>query len=153
MSCGCCLEACPQYTKIELSQMEDESDEDFAVRKQQAYDTAFVGPHAISQVMLFNQNPTGAALAGERLDDSDRPRRNSDLRQCSKLRRRLPQGNPVDHLHRASRLGHHGLRAEEDLWWLGCRPISCQPLMYQLVPKRWHQRESARSEISWPVSI
>ena len=26
MSCGCCLEACPQYLKVELTQRHDESD-------------------------------------------------------------------------------------------------------------------------------
>jgi len=68
MSCGCCLDACPQYTKIELVRREGEADEQFAERKRAAYDVAFVGAHAISQVMLFNSNPTGAMNAGERLD-------------------------------------------------------------------------------------
>lgn len=68
MSCGCCLEACPQYTKIELTQYEDESDEDFQARQTAAYDSGFIGAHAISQVMLFNTHPTGKMNAGERLD-------------------------------------------------------------------------------------
>ena len=68
MSCGCCADACPQYTKMELSQQSGESDEDFEERKAAEFDTAFVGPHAISQAMLFNNNPTGKALSGERLD-------------------------------------------------------------------------------------
>ena len=68
MSCGCCLEACPQYTKIELEQREDESDEEFEARKLAAYDQGFVGPHAISQAMLFNNHPTGKALASERME-------------------------------------------------------------------------------------
>jgi succinate dehydrogenase / fumarate reductase iron-sulfur subunit len=68
MSCGCCLEACPQYTKVELVQEEGESDADFEARKRAAYDEAFVGAHAISQVILFNMNPTGQMQAGERLD-------------------------------------------------------------------------------------
>jgi succinate dehydrogenase / fumarate reductase, iron-sulfur subunit len=46
ISCGCCLEACPQYT---------------AVNK-------FVGAAIISQARLFNDHPTGAALKGERLE-------------------------------------------------------------------------------------
>lgn len=46
MSCGCCMEACPQYN--------DKDD--------------FVGPHAISQAILFNTMPAGQAIAGERLD-------------------------------------------------------------------------------------
>ncbi|OYP28843.1 succinate dehydrogenase iron-sulfur subunit [Rhodopirellula sp. MGV] len=68
MSCGCCVEACPQYTKIELEQKPGESDEAFDARKNDAFDKAFVGPHAISQAMLFNNHPTGKALEGERLD-------------------------------------------------------------------------------------
>ncbi len=68
MSCGCCMEACPQYRKIELVQYDGESDADFEARKKAAYDTNFVGPHAIAQTMLFNQNPTGKMSAGERLD-------------------------------------------------------------------------------------
>jgi succinate dehydrogenase / fumarate reductase iron-sulfur subunit len=46
ITCGCCLEACPQYTPI----------------------NKFVGAAVISQARLFNDHPTGAALKGERLD-------------------------------------------------------------------------------------
>jgi len=53
MSCGCCLEACPQFN-VE----EDES----------KWDQAFIGAHAISQARLFNEHGTGGQLKGERLD-------------------------------------------------------------------------------------
>jgi len=46
ISCGCCLEACPQYTAV----------------------NHFVGAAVISQVRLFNDHPTGSALKEERLD-------------------------------------------------------------------------------------
>ncbi len=46
MTCGCCLEACPQFS--------DRS--------------KFIGAAAINQVKLFNANETGAALKEERLD-------------------------------------------------------------------------------------
>lgn len=46
MSCGCCLEACPQFNDKE----------------------AFIGVHAISQVILHNTTPAGRPLARERLD-------------------------------------------------------------------------------------
>jgi len=46
MTCGCCLEACPNYNE----------------------NTNFVGPAAISQVRLFNAHPTGKMHASERLD-------------------------------------------------------------------------------------
>src|SRR5712664_916733 len=45
MTCGCCLEVCPQVTPA----------------------TAFLGAAAISQVRLFNSHPTGAMNAAERL--------------------------------------------------------------------------------------
>ena len=46
ISCGCCLEACPQYTPV----------------------NKFVGAAVISQVRLFNDHPIGKALKDERLD-------------------------------------------------------------------------------------
>ncbi|QDT05295.1 Fumarate reductase iron-sulfur subunit [Rubripirellula lacrimiformis] len=67
MSCGCCLEACPQYNKVELTQKDGESDEEFEARKNASFDEGFVGAHAISQAMLFNNHPTGKAIADERL--------------------------------------------------------------------------------------
>ncbi len=68
MSCGCCLDACPQYTKIELTKQPGETEEQFEARRDAAYDQAFVGPHAISQAMLHNNHPTSKTLSGERLD-------------------------------------------------------------------------------------
>src|SRR3954463_15429298 len=47
ISCGCCLEACPQYTPV----------------------NEFVGAAVISQVRLFNDHPIGAALKNERLEE------------------------------------------------------------------------------------
>jgi succinate dehydrogenase / fumarate reductase iron-sulfur subunit len=52
MSCGCCLEACPQY----LLETDPE-----------AFDRRFVGAHAISQAQLFNTHGTGKVIADERL--------------------------------------------------------------------------------------
>ena len=54
MSCGCCLEACPQFN------LEDDPS---------TWDQAFLGPHAISQARLFNEHDTGKQLKGERLDE------------------------------------------------------------------------------------
>jgi len=68
MSCGCCLEACPQYLKIELERQPGEGEAEFEARKTEAYDGAFIGAHAISQAMLFNLHPTGKNNAGERLN-------------------------------------------------------------------------------------
>jgi len=46
MSCGCCMEACPQYT----------------------IDNNFIGASIIGQVRYFNSHPTGAVLKKARLD-------------------------------------------------------------------------------------
>jgi len=46
ISCGCCLEACPQYTPV----------------------NQFVGAAVISQARLFNDHPTGSALKDDRLE-------------------------------------------------------------------------------------
>jgi succinate dehydrogenase / fumarate reductase iron-sulfur subunit len=68
MSCGCCLEACPQYAKIEVVREPGETDEQFSVRERETYDRNFVGAHAINQVVFYNAHPTGAMNAGERVD-------------------------------------------------------------------------------------
>ena len=73
MSCGCCLEACPQYTKVELQPLEGESDEAFEARKRSAYTSAFLGAHAISQAVLFNNHPTGKMNSAERLEALEGP--------------------------------------------------------------------------------
>jgi len=45
MTCGCCLEACPQFNAH----------------------SAFIGPAVVSQVMLFNAHPTASVDADDRL--------------------------------------------------------------------------------------
>jgi succinate dehydrogenase / fumarate reductase iron-sulfur subunit len=57
MTCGCCLEACPQIPK----QAERQSGA-------AAVQGEFVGPAALNQVRLFNMNPSGHMHAAERLD-------------------------------------------------------------------------------------
>lgn len=68
MTCGCCLDACPQYIKIELTRRANETDEQFAAREEAAYNTGFVGAAIISQVMLFNDHGTGKMNADERIE-------------------------------------------------------------------------------------
>jgi len=68
MSCGCCLEACPQFLKIDLRRKEGETEEEFRVREGEAIDRTFVGAHALAQVELYNSNPIGQMNATERLD-------------------------------------------------------------------------------------
>lgn len=68
MSCGCCLEACPQYQKVELHRRPGETDEQFEARKNQEYDSAFMGAAPISQAVLFNSHPTGKNIKDERME-------------------------------------------------------------------------------------
>ncbi len=68
ISCGCCLEACPQFTKIDVVRRDDESQEAFENRRRSEFDEGFVGPHAISQAMLFNSHPIGKMIADERME-------------------------------------------------------------------------------------
>jgi succinate dehydrogenase / fumarate reductase iron-sulfur subunit len=68
MSCGCCLEACPQYTKVELRRQPGESDEAYRTRQNAEFDRSFVGAHAISQVMFFNAHPRGKHDSAARLE-------------------------------------------------------------------------------------
>ncbi len=68
MTCGCCLEACPQYLKIELKRRPGETDEEFERRQRAAFDRSFMGASAIAQIDLFNTNPIGQMNALERLD-------------------------------------------------------------------------------------
>jgi len=68
MSCGCCLEACPQYAKVELEKQPGEAPEHFSARQDVAFDNAFIGAHSMSQVVLINSHPTGQMAAGKRID-------------------------------------------------------------------------------------
>jgi len=68
MSCGCCLEACPQYLKIELVRKPGETDEEFAAREEERFRRSFMGAAGIAQVDLFNTNPVGRMNSRERLD-------------------------------------------------------------------------------------
>jgi succinate dehydrogenase / fumarate reductase iron-sulfur subunit len=68
MTCGCCLEACPQYLKIELARRPGESDEQFRRREREEYDRSFMGAFSIALVDMLNSNPVGAMNTGHRLD-------------------------------------------------------------------------------------
>lgn len=67
ITCGCCLDACPQYTKIELNRRPGESEAEFETRKREAWDQGFLGAATISQAVLFNSNPTGKNIKEERM--------------------------------------------------------------------------------------
>ncbi len=68
MSCGCCLEACPQYTRVDVQSSAGETDDQFRSRQDSILDRAFIGAHAMSQVVLVNSNPTGQMTAKNRVE-------------------------------------------------------------------------------------
>jgi succinate dehydrogenase / fumarate reductase iron-sulfur subunit len=81
ISCGCCLEACPQYTKVEMEQQPDESNERFSARQVQAFDAAFIGAHAMNQAVLMNSHPTGRMTASQRIEAMIAP---GGIQNCGK---------------------------------------------------------------------
>jgi succinate dehydrogenase / fumarate reductase, iron-sulfur subunit len=68
MTCGCCLEACPQFLKIELERKPGETDEEFDGREREAFNRSFMGAFAIAAIDMFDTNPIGQMNARERLD-------------------------------------------------------------------------------------
>jgi succinate dehydrogenase / fumarate reductase iron-sulfur subunit len=82
MSCGCCLEVCPQVN--------DRSD--------------FMGPAVMSQVVLFNSHPTGAMNRKERLDAVMGPGGIADCGKAQNCVRACPKEIPLtDSLVRLAR--------------------------------------------------
>jgi succinate dehydrogenase / fumarate reductase iron-sulfur subunit len=72
MTCGCCLEACPQY-----------------------HEDNYIGPQAIAQVRLFNMHPTGKMTRDERLEgimDDDGITNCGNAQNCV---RACPMGLPL----------------------------------------------------------
>jgi succinate dehydrogenase / fumarate reductase, iron-sulfur subunit len=68
MTCGCCLDACPQYLKVEVQRAEGETIDQCRARREELYRRSFMGAFAMAQVELFNTNPVGRMTAWERLE-------------------------------------------------------------------------------------
>jgi succinate dehydrogenase / fumarate reductase iron-sulfur subunit len=73
MTCGCCLEVCPQINPK----------------------TSFIGPAAISQVRLFNIHPTGRNIAGERIESLMEPGGISDCGNAQNCVQVCPKDIPL----------------------------------------------------------
>ncbi|MBI1336633.1 MAG: succinate dehydrogenase iron-sulfur subunit [Phycisphaera sp.] len=73
MTCGCCLEACPQYLK----------------------DNHFIGANAIGQTLYFNEHETGKNLQGERLDVMMEPGGISDCGNAQNCVKVCPKEVPL----------------------------------------------------------
>ena len=68
MTCGCCLDACPQYLKIDVQRKPGESDAAYEARQRAEHNKGFVGAATLSQAVLFNDHGTGKMIADERLE-------------------------------------------------------------------------------------
>lgn len=75
MTCGCCLEACPQV-----------SDK-----------TKFVGPQAIGQTLLFNLHPVGETLSDERLEYLESEEGITNCGNAQNCVKACPKGVPLTH--------------------------------------------------------
>jgi succinate dehydrogenase iron-sulfur subunit len=73
MTCGCCLEVCPQVSPS----------------------TAFIGAAAISQVRLFNSHPTGKMNAADRLHGLMGPGGVTDCGKAANCVTACPKGIPL----------------------------------------------------------
>jgi succinate dehydrogenase / fumarate reductase iron-sulfur subunit len=81
MSCGCCLEACPQYQQVTVERREDEMDDAYQDRLDVELDRNFIGAAAMSQAVLMNSHPTGQALAANRIEAMIAP---GGIQNCGK---------------------------------------------------------------------
>lgn len=73
MTCGCCLEVCPQVNPR----------------------SAFIGPQAIGQAVLFNLHPTGAMTAAPRLEALMEPGGISDCGNAQNCVKACPKEVPL----------------------------------------------------------
>mgnify|MGYP001046722816 CR=1 FL=1 len=73
MTCGCCLEACPQFT----------------------LDNQFAGAFAFGQTLYFNMHKTGAELKDERLTFMEGPGGITDCGQAQNCVKVCPKGVPL----------------------------------------------------------
>lgn len=97
ISCGCCLDACPQYTPLEIERQADESDDAFRERRDAAFDRAFIGAHAMSQAVLMNSHPTGAMSAAARIDALTAPGGIQNCGKAANCQAVCPKGIPLMH--------------------------------------------------------
>ncbi len=80
MSCGCCLEACPQY---------------LLEPNEKNWNTAFVGAAVLSQARYFNIHETGKALEHHRLDELSKPGGVSDCGNAQNCVKVCPKNIPL----------------------------------------------------------
>ncbi len=73
MTCGCCMEACPQVSEK----------------------SEFIGPNSIGQALLFNMHPVGKSLESDRLDELTSPSGVSGCGNAQNCVKACPKGIPL----------------------------------------------------------
>ena len=93
--CGCCLEACPQFLKIEAAYRRDETPEQYDARRRAAEARGYVGRlrHRPGGVVQFEPDrkdagPAAVGRAGGRRGDRD-------VQLCAELRQVCPKEIPL----------------------------------------------------------
>ena len=81
ISCGCCLDACPQYNEVDIERHQNESDEAYAKRRDEELDQHFIGAAAMSQAVLMNSSPNGQSLVKRRIEAMIAP---GGIQNCGK---------------------------------------------------------------------
>ncbi len=81
ISCGCCLEACPQYNEVVVERHQDESEEAYVKRCDEEFDLNFIGAAAMSQAVLMNSHPNGQSLVTRRIEAMIAP---GGIQNCGK---------------------------------------------------------------------
>lgn len=79
MTCGCCLDACPQYS----------------LEPEENWERSFVGAAILSQVRYFNMHATGKELAKQRLDVMAGPGGVSECGNAQNCVKVCPKGIPL----------------------------------------------------------
>lgn len=97
MSCGCCLDACPQFQKVSVERNENESDEEYKRRRDEVLDVHFIGAAAMSQGVLMNSSPNGQALVTSRIEVMIAPGGIQDCGKAGNCQAVCPKEIPLMH--------------------------------------------------------
>ena len=171
MSCGCCLEACPQYLKIELERRRGRNRRGSSRRaRTRRYDRGVRRrPRRSARRCSSTRHPTGAHERRRAARRPDGRRRHPGLRQRPELRGRLPEAHPADHLDRPRRPRHDGPAIKK--WFDGdggaegvargvaralawsSRSIISFPAPPAVMAPQPPEKLSATSQVSWGVRI
>ncbi len=114
MSCGCCLEACPQFLKVELLKRPDETGR-VSRAAARGGGSGVHGGSCLRPGGPVQHEPDRRDERGRAARRFNVGRRDPGLRQRAELRKGLPQRRSAVERHRPRRPGGHTAFVEEDL--------------------------------------